>query len=348
MLRKELLEVLDLVKPALSSDGLVSSVFSNFCFTNGQVYAYQDKLGIVGPCAVEDTFGVNGKVFMELLRASSAAEVEITLDKENVLVKNGRSKMKLPFVKKDEFLFEEPEQETWQIILDINDELLQAFELCLHTAADDSTMPGFMGLTIKGGADCRIYSCDGDSLSQFDLSVKGAPQVLYTMPSEFAEAVLKIAEATACNVGQLYVNNEWALVEFGNDYKVYGRIIQIADPYDHESQMQRIMSRKPKFIEIPEGMGDALSRARVVADIESKPTVIKVSGGKAEMVTDTHMGVVRDSFRIDKGQKDVEASVFAKLIQRGVTACDRFALFDDCTVYKREDGYTLLIANYEG
>lgn len=346
MNRKHLLETLELVRPALSDHNLVP-IYQNFIFENKQVYACMDKLTILAPYPeINDVFAVNGKTFIELLRTSTAEDVELTLDKENVLLKNGRSKMKLPYLDKSEFLFEEPEQEKWDIIIDIDKKLIRAFELCLLTAAIDATMGRFLGVTIKGGDSLNMYSCDNDGLSQYKLSSKPHPNVCLQLSNEFAEAVLRIAEKTTCDSGQLYINGDWALAEFGNDYKVYGRILVPDEPFDHEKGIRdNLQGNKPTWVEIPDGLVDCLNRARVVADVESKPTIITVKDNKMELITETHIGVVKDALKIGK-HPDVEASVAAKVIHRAAGTCEEFALFENCTVYRREEGFFLIVGNY--
>lgn len=347
MNRKQLLETLELVRPALADDGLVP-VFTNFCFDGGYVHAYKDKIGIIAPCEVQDTFGVHGKTLMDMLRAASASDILLDMDAENVLLKSGRSKMKLPFMPKSEFLFEEPENEQWSVMVSIDEELLIAFQLCLVTSSTDNTMPAFMGVTVRGGKQTHLYSCDGDALSRYRLGIKDTADVQLTIPSEFCEAMLRIADKTGIKHGELYINGEWACAEFGNNFKVYGRIIENNEALDYEAQIKRVIKVDPKWIEIPDEFDGALGRARVVADQEGKPTTLVVEGGKLTINTDTHVGNVKDVLKIDKDQADVKASVSAKAIQRAVGICEEFALFDNCTLYRHGENFMLLMANYEG
>lgn len=346
MNRKSLLETLDLVKPALADDNIIP-IFQNFCFENGHVYANRDKLSIIAPCPeVQETFAINGRTFTDLLRAASSEETELQMVNENVVIKNGRSKIKMPFMDKSYFVFEEPEKETWDVMLDIAPSLLDAFKLCLITSAVDSTMPNFMGVTIKGSKHINLYSCDGDALSQFKLDAKSKNEIDHTLSNSFIEAILRVAEKTGCTTGQLYVNEGWAYAEFGNDFKVYGRNISKEEPFDFDGHLARVLKSNPTFVDIPESFESALTRARVVADQESKPTSIKIDDGKMELVTDTHIGVVRDTLKISNKHPNAEVTVAAKLINRAVSMCDTFAITENASIYQKGDDFTLLVANY--
>lgn len=345
MNRKSLLDTLELVKPGLSDDGLVP-IFTNFCFLDGEVYAFKDKLGIIAPCQVEGQFAVQGKTFIELLKASSAKEVELKLDNDHVHLVAGKSRMKLPYMGKSEFIFEEPEDEQWEMIFDLDDHLLRGIELCLTTTTNDNTMPAFMGITVKGGKVCHLYSCDGDALSKYRLDGASKADVQRVIPNEFCDAILRIGEKTGFKAGQLYINGEWALAEFGNNFKVYGRIIEVDEPFEFEDQMKKAMKvSSVDYVTIPDALTSALSRARVLADPESKATTLKVEGGKLKLHTETHAGVVVDSMKLE-GHGDVEVTVNAKLIHRAIATCDEFAILENCTMYKYGDDLVQLVANY--
>lgn len=346
MNRKALLDTLDMVRPALASENLVP-IFTNFCFTNKTVFAYKDNLGIVAPCDVDETFAVVGKTFIELLSAASGNDVELELNKENLLITVGKSKMKMPYHGKDEFIFEEPEDEQWEIMLDIDPHMLKALELCLVTSSTDSTMPAFMGVTVKGGKGVNLYSCDGDALSRHKLSDKATPDVQLTLPNEFCDAVIKIAEKSGNRHGQLYINGEWAVAEMGNNFKVVGRISENPDPLNFENQIKKAVKAEPTFVDIPEGLQPALTRARVVADPEGKPTTLTMEGGTLKVDTETHLGNVSDKIKV-KGHPDVTANIFARLVQRALNVCTEFSLHENCTLYRKGEDFLLVVANYEG
>lgn len=343
MIRKDLLDTLELVRPALATDNLVP-IFQNFCFNEGVVYASKDKLTIMAPCEVTESFAVNGKILVELLKNSTVKEVDIQLDKENALVVAGKSKMKLPYMGQDDFLFIEPEEETWEVMLEIDEELLKAFSLCLVTSSSDNTMPAFMGVTVKGGKQTCLYSCDGDALSRYQLGAKSA-DVQLIVPGEFVDSLLRITETTGCKLGHLYLNEEWAVAELGNDFKIFGRILVNDEPLDFEGQLKKYLKNSPPFIDVPDGLAPALSRARVVADPEGKATVVKISGGKLVLSTETHLGDVRDVIGFGD-HPDITASVSAKMVATAISICNEMAVFDNCTVYRQGEEFILLVSNY--
>lgn len=344
MNRKELIDILELVKPALADDNIVP-VFTNFCFDDGVVYGYRDSLAILAPVDVEGRFAVNGKVFFELVKQAQAKELEFTLNKNELLFNAGKSKMKMPYLEGDEFMFEEPEVEDWKVMFDLDHTFIEGLDLCLVTTANDSTMPGFMGVTLRDGDRVALYSCDSDSMSRYYLNPSKGNGEQYTMPNEFCEALIRIAEKTGFVSGQFYINDEWAMADFGNNFRVWGRIIHTEEVFDFEENLSAKLKRMPTFVNIPDSLLPALNRARVVADIESKGTTLRANGNKVILETHTHFGDVKDTVTLDEEHKSVVAYVSAKLISRVVAISSEFAMTDAFTIYRDSDDFLVLVGN---
>lgn len=342
MNRTELVEVLELTGRALAAGNLVP-MYQNFCFRKGKVSAFDDCLGIAAKCSVKDAFAVRGQTLLGLLTATRAEEVEFEFDREDVVLKAGKHRSKLPYMSEDEFLFNEPKIK-WNLAMELDQEILTGLEVCLLTASRDSTMPALMGVTIQGGKQTTFYSCDSDALSRFTIKAKNA-DVSYTVPNSFCETVLKVVAKNKSVEGHIHVNDEWAVASLG-DYSVYGRIIVNPTPLDYPKLIQDTLKGKETvFIPLPKGFNDALSRARVVADPESKKTTLSIKGANLDMLTETHLGVVRDTLPIKGKHPAVEAHVSASMVQRAIGVCDEMAVLENCSVYRNGGSLMQLLSN---
>ncbi len=334
MNRAELVTKLELVGRALADSNMVP-IFQCFVFDGTNVIAYNDALGIVAPCTTDEAFAVNGATLLGLLRNSQSEDVTFTLDGTDLVVKAGKSNFKLPYETEDAFLFEEPEDE-WDCNLPLAG-LIGGIDSCLLTSGRDLAQEAFMGVLLK---DWDLYSCDGDAVSRFHMPVKGVKSnvVSCMMPNAFCETLLKIEQPK-----QLEVNKEWAKATF-EGYTVYGRLIENDHPLDHESEIKKTIKSEPTYIAIPEGLDHALSRARVVADAESKPTQLTVDRGMLTLLTDTHLGVVRDVLTFK--HPDVVALVSSELLQRSIGITTEMAILENCCCFKSGDELFCLLSNY--
>ena len=345
MNRATLVETLELVQPALAEPNSPVPMFQNLIFEGGQVYAYNDNLGILGPCDDQGVFAVHGKTLIGVLKNSRAEEVTFELDGNDLKVKAGKTTAKMPIFKKEEFLFEEPPAK-YPAKVPLNEKSIMGIDVCLTTVSRDQSLPALMGVTLThDGKKARLYSCDGDAITRYgltDTTVK--KEGTFTIPTSFCEALIRTSQKAGIADGILEISDEWAKATLG-DFTIYGRMIQNDNPLDHAKLIADSMKQKPSYVPLPKGMDDALSRARVVSDPESAPTKLTVKDGKLIMLTETHMGVVRDSMVVRGAHPDTEATVNASAVQRAIKICDEIALFENCTVYRQGDALLQVLSN---
>lgn len=356
MNRKELVKTLELVEPALSDNNLVP-VFTCFMFKEKSIEAYNDNLGIVAKntfgteqFAKNSQFAVGGKTLLGLLQNNHADEVDFQVTDENVIMKAGKSVVKLPYFPEKEFLFEEP-NEKWAASMAINDHLLMGIETCLNTACTDLTKPAFLGVCFNIDHDpdhpLELFSTDGDAITRYTVNTTGKGKGVFTVPNAFCSALIKIATETDVREGKLQLSGNWARATLANGFVVYGRIIINEKPLDHQLVIDQSLKGKQPFVPLPLGLNDALARARVLADPESSKTVMTVEGGKLRLVTTTHMGDLKDELNI-RGHGDVEATVHASLVQRSLNVCDQISIRENVTAYKLGVTVLQVVANIGG
>jgi len=341
MNRKELLSTLTLVSRALASDNLLPPIFRCFCFTGGNVYASNDQLAIMAPCPDGETFAVNGQTLLGLLENSSADEVEFTLVEQNCLIKAGRSRFKLPYFPKSEYLFAEPKEKP------LGEFAIRQIEVggltaCLNTVSRDNTAPALMGVFLHGPQH-MLYSCDGDALTRFDLGKKQTHPAVALLPTAFCETVLKIIAEVGTENSSLEISNSWVKAVLEQGYVCYARLTANPTPLDHAGELKKSMRKPPSWVPVPDELNAALSRARVVADPETAPTFFKVEQGKLRINTLTSNGEVKDVVNLK--HPDTEAKVNAALVQRALALCTEMSIFDNCTVYKNGGDLLIVISN---
>lgn len=344
MKRVELLETLDIVKPALADDSMVP-MWQCFMFHADSVICYNNAIGIIAPINVGGEYAVNGKTLLGLLENSAAETVDLKLEGQDLTIRAGRSTFKLPWYPKEDFLFEEPEDKLVRK-LPLGLDSLKGMELCLKTASKDATQPALMGVCLSHRKKhVTLYSCNGDALSSYlmPFTMKDTEAAFdYMLPSAFCQAVLRTVSETEAEAVELKINEEWALAAVG-DYLVYGRLIQNDNPLDHEGLFKSTVKGKPTYVPLPDGLEGALQRAMVVTEAESAKTVLTVEKGRLKLLSETHMGTVRDSLAFE-GHPDVEANVSSALLRGAIGSCAEIAIFDNCCVLKGEN-LTVLLSN---
>lgn len=357
MNRSDLVKLLELVSPALSDTDVVQ-IFTHFMFRNEEISASNDALCIIAKSksiiTEDDPFALQGVPLIGLLKNTIADNVTFKLGKENeCIVEAGRSIFKLPFLTEEEFLFEEPTKEKWEIKIRIEPSLLKGIKACLVTASRDMAAPAIMGVAFKLGKGLQLYSCDGDAVTRFNFTGFGEGSGTFTVPVAFCEALLRIYSESEPSSGELKINGLWATATLSSedkDFTLYGRMLVNDEPLDHADLIDKTLTGKTDFVDIPTGLWDALSRARIVADHESKPTRLTIKGSKLNLLTEASLGIVKDELAI-KGHPAVDAAVHASLMQRAIDSSDlapnKIAIRENCTVYKLDDILLQVVSNVE-
>lgn len=338
MNRSALVKVLELVKLALSKDNNIP-ILTCFAFhSDGTVSAYDDSIAIVGPVDHQDTFALHGNTLMGLLSNMASEEVEFTAGENEIRVTGGKTVSKLPFQTEESFIFETPIAK-WDFKLNFTESLCEAIKMCLGTVSRDETQRALLGVTIQSD---KLYSCDGDAITRVGVNTNiGKHQVL--MPTAFCEAVLKLWDSLKVTGGKLHFNSEWMYADF-DDWSVYGRVLQIPVPIDFEDEIKKTMQSKVVTLPLPADLSEALSRARVLSDPESQKTLLTVEKGKLQMLTETHMGTVKDVL-VFKGHVDVTANVNASHLQRALGYCDQMFILDNCVVFEKLPNVFQIVSN---
>jgi len=344
MNRAELTAKLELVSYALADHNLVP-LFQCFCFDTKTVNCYNDTLGVIAPCEINDAFAVNGTTLLGLLKNSHSEEVEFSIeDKHDIVIKTGKSRFKLPYFPKEDFLFKKPANK-WTITLTIDENLLKGLEACLLTSSRDMAQPKLLGVSLGSySKKVALYSCDGDALTRHLTNTKAVENLSYLMPNMFCEALVRICKESKIDAGQLNINSEWTHAELDNGYQIYGRLIEVDAPVDYEQLITKTVKGEVSFLPLPKGLDHALSRARVIADPDSAKTVFEITSEKLRLITETHMGIVRDVMPYPK-HEDISANASAAMVQRAIGLCDEMAILERCTVYRQGTTLFMVVSN---
>src|ERR1700757_1851266 len=95
MLRKEILDKVQTVSPALANNDLVP-VLSHLWFTGTSLMAYNDQIAISVPCKTDFKVAVPGATFISLLKNTIAKEIELSVANDEMQIKAASSRLKLP------------------------------------------------------------------------------------------------------------------------------------------------------------------------------------------------------------------------------------------------------------
>jgi DNA polymerase III sliding clamp (beta) subunit (PCNA family) len=332
MNRQKLIDVLEIVGRGLERNNVIP-IYEYYCFTGDTVFGFNDTFGIVAPWKVDQPFGVHGPTFLGLLKASKAETVDIKVVKDQLQIKADKSEYALPYKGPDEFVWKEPVFTGGRY----EAEIFKGIEYCLASCSQNLALEIFSRVCVnQHNGKIAVYSTDGDALTRYTTDIKAPAKLDICLARDFCEASLKVGG------GVLEVGSEWVRSLFG-DFRVYGHNLG-STTFAYEDKIAKILDNKElDAIPIPLKFSEALTRARVVADIETSPTRIFVENNELGLLTETPFGEVFDSMKVK--HPDIEANVSSALLQNSMADCDQFKIRNNCTIFS-SNNILRLVSNY--
>lgn len=331
MKKSELVSVLTTVSKALDKNNVIP-IYNYLCFTGDTVFAFSDNIGVVSPFKTRQPFAVHGPTFLKLISASISDNIDMEVTREGLMVKAGESEYTMPIKGPDEFVWKEPDFKS----IPLSNEVIVGITKCLPTCSENLALEAFNRVCVKADPvnhNLNIYATDGDALTKYSTNtiIKGE-EIDFCMSQIFCDAVKDPEESHAISIDE---KHEWVIVSC-NGTKIYGPNLGNTT-LNYEEQITKSLGKKVSddLSELPYKLLDqALTRARVVADIESSPTKIIVEGNEMIIQTQTPFGDVFDSLKVE--HKNIEIDVNAALIQNSIQGCTHFKLTEQSCLFTGE------------
>jgi len=339
MNRKNLLKTLDAVSKGLERNTVIP-IYEYFCFTGKTVFGFNDAFGVVAPWHVKQPFAVHGPTFKNLLYASKSDEIDVTVTHEGLSIQAGVSEYMIPIKGPDEFVWHEPEFEFFELGLDV----IKGIKLCLATCSENLALEAFNRVCIKSRPPehkVYVYATDGDALTKYDTGIiteDNVGDIDFCLSRDFCDAIISISNGNAV----MKVGKEWICLET-DSIKVYGHNLG-PTTLDYDKKIVESLGQQvTNLVPIPEGLLDeALTRARVVSDIETAPTTLVIEKNQMLIQTTTPFGDVFDQVAVK--HPDIEININAAMIQNSMKGCNQFKLTENSSVFTG-DRMLRLVAN---
>jgi DNA polymerase III sliding clamp (beta) subunit (PCNA family) len=335
--RKELLNALELVAPALSDINLIQ-VLTHVLFKGDRVLAYNDKIAIETPLKTDLRGAAPGLTMIALLKASGAKDVVLEPKDDVLHIKAGRGQFKLPLLT-SEFPFTMPEP--FKIVTRFPRALLDAIDNCMRSVSIDTSVPDQLGVTLVPAKDkIKLFSTNNNTFSHS--IVPGTIKQRVILPAQFCEQLLKLCKGE--KEVALTMAEDHALLKV-NGTTLFGKLIRSKHPLDYDGILEHHMPAKLNLFDVPAGLKNMLERATIITESAAgrTSTDIKVANSDMELFSKSDKGEVRDKLKIDQSSK-VALSVDPKLVKSGLDKFKKMVVTDECIIMKEGSHHYLVAA----
>jgi DNA polymerase III sliding clamp (beta) subunit (PCNA family) len=362
--RKELLNALAIVEPSLATTDLIP-VLTHFWFTGTEITAYNDAISISVPFETDFIGSIKGKVLYDFLSKCSASKVEFKDiepggksekgDDSNLLIKCGRATLKMRLFSEDSFLFKMPVYEEWDVLDIETDDLCSSLDVCLQSIGSHVSEPERNGITVisKQRNVVHMFATDSITLSHCvgkNRARSNLPE-RFVLSYPFCVAARRLFSKSKKKEYSMYVEEDHAVIVFGNGVKLFGRLIDDMHPLNFEGVFAKYLpdSDTKIMVPLPKMLSVAIERAYVAVSRSAEPqTLFKVcednKGPCLRIEAVSEYGTVRDKIRLDGDIEELTVKVDLKRFRNcGLDVFDKVRFTDKCIVLaKGKDKFHLM------
>jgi len=355
--RAYLTRVANLVKPALAAQPYVPALV-HILFKGDVAIAYNDVSAIrVAAPEIGLDRCVPGDMLIRALGSFTAETLAVSRgDGDALVLKSGRSTVKVPTLAPDKFPLTWPTDEPVAAELKITDDVLAGVSACLLSVGKDATRPAHLGVTLDRDDDgfAILFSTDNTTLSRYQTATKvklpgDAPVI---MPRFFCEQLVALCKVFPKVPRMLLLRDGSLEGEIGEEASVFTKTPVDLQPADFPKIFSKFCDvKKLDLAPIPDSLDAALGRALLVLSGEVVPkTVITEGADHLLLKSASDLGESEDRCTWESaGGASGAVTVNPALVARGAKACSMMGLTDRVTILADADlNFVHLVAHLAG
>lgn len=356
--RQDLLEVLQLVKPALSSKSIIAE-FTHVWFDGHSLTATNDTgFGIRMPWSSDIIGGLPGTLLLGLLSNSKAKEVEFVADDKDddrVILKMGKARAALTLlpIKTINGIYKKQDR-GWLIEQDelkgksfrTTEEFTSVLsQVMISAETPKSKIAELTGVTLIRDNGLHMFATDDDTvawamLKDDNFPLKEGKRI--TIPIPFIEQLLQEVGKGGSAEIRIYKNLVYA--KGNRNMEIFSNLVTVEEP-TNLLKLGKSAIENTKYVKIPARLKLALARAFSMLESSKESFVrIHIKSNVLRVVTKNDLAELKDSIALEGEVPDIETMLDPKLIKRGLPLCERMSIGKTTTVLSNKDFVYIIAA----
>lgn len=317
---KELLNVLNTIKPCLSSDGMIP-ITTHFCFDEDSVFSFN---GVTTSCLYYESdlcCGIPGNLLLSFLNSySSNKNISIEQNKNDILIKAGSSKTKLTALPSADFCTVFDDKSTEITRFSLCSDFITGIDKCLLSVDDSFEDVYSQGISIiadeKGIA---LYSKGIAYFSKYEVSVSLEIEPFkVVLPKLFCVEMVKWFKKFG--IGMLIISKNSVCVKWDDGF-LHSTLCDIPGKFcDFEKVVEIYVNKDHKLITIPKEFGDVVKRSLLLSKKENlKEIHISLKNSLLEFKTVNDFGQVQDVCDFPNDNVSLEFKMDTVLLKKAIS-----------------------------
>jgi DNA polymerase III sliding clamp (beta) subunit (PCNA family) len=312
--RKELLEVLTKIKPALADEKSAIERGRYFIFDKNIIYTFNDEIAITQNFKSDISGAIEAKKFYELLQKIKSDEIVITTNDTEIIIENGKTKAGIKF---------NPEINIFP--LDTKDlefnrlprKFIDGIRFCIFSASKDITRFPLNCLYIE---DKTIASCDSFRLTKYQLDRE--------IKDSFLLDIIPANHIISKDIIKYSIGGEWIHFKDKEESTISCRNM-VGDFPD----VNHLLEVEGDMIEFPEELTGSIVRAKIMND---EKITIKIHEGKIICKSKGESGWVEETFDIDC-TNNVELKVDPDFLKEILSKTNKAVIGENSLLFESEE-----------
>src|SRR3990167_505984 len=329
--RKDFVKVLKNVMPSVSTQDFID-MMKNFCLDGETIFGYNDSMSIRLDFETGLEIAVPAESLLKIVDSYKSEEAEIYAEEDihKFNIKCGRSKLSLPCLYKDSFIFSMPEDKN-DVSIPINDKLIDGIKKCLISVGGEEIHTSHMGVTlIINKQVVSLYSTDNDTISRYsfkysELDINYKKSVV--LPKDFCVQLLNLCQSDSTEL-VLYDDYVGAYDKSlcKDSIFLFSKLLYTGKVEKFEEIFNRVVPKKPSkslLIPIGESFKTAIDRSLIVlGGTPNKACNVSLIENRIEFSTVTALGEVEDKVTFkDRNFKRNKKIISADYVARAIKVC---------------------------
>lgn len=267
---QRLLSVLKACRSGLSKSDVIPAL-SCFCFYRNEVITFDDVVSIVAPFPMEGfAGGFNGELLLNWLSLVKTEQVTFTEDGGAGTWKTGRSRLELPVLSSNDFVFTIPRKEYPSISL--GSDFLDLLKIASASRGVDLSHPWRLGVTLQLLPDSLVaYSTDNLVVERIEIPCEVSDELSHSqviLPPRLLEVLLSNKVPIKLSLGERVIR-----FDYDDGCLVFCKLIpDVVDSSKFESAMDSVSwNDDESFYEITEEFEASLNAAEVILKGSAEP-----------------------------------------------------------------------------
>lgn len=317
----ELSAVLEKAAPFLMAKSF-APILTHFCFNGSTVIAFNDLQAIEVKYKSELNCALPGALLSKLINSLQNNALEVIQKMDEIQFTSGKTKIKVPTLPSEDFIFEMPSVEDCQEIR-VPLDVISGLANCLISTSNDLANPEKSGVRlIIHDKILEFYSSDSVSLSKFVYNSPDVPDCVIDIiiPSAFCEQLIRLTKTKASDVEETaFVNifispddeDTFLIAEIDANITIFTRLIEVEEKIYYDEIINSFETQLSCWNAIPKELENIIDRACIlvapeesyITSFECKDKNIFIEttskSGKSDDVLSFETTLVNGKFRIN-------------------------------------------------